>query len=228
MLVELQGLDTHIFRLEDELGSIPVRIKKSEDGYKSNMVNLKQLEDEYKALQVNKKQKEGDLEVKEAAVKKFQTQMYQVKTNKEYSAFQEEIARTKADGSLIEEDIIKLFDQIDEENRKIAREKEFLKQEEVKLNEEKKKLNEDALRIKTELGGIKEKRSALAQKVEKNVLAKYERIVRNKDGLAVVPVASESCQGCFRVMPPQVINEIKMNNQLIFCENCARILYIAE
>jgi predicted nucleic acid-binding Zn-ribbon protein len=29
-------------------------------------------------------------------------------------------------------------------------------------------------------------------------------------------------------MPPQVINEIKMKSSLVFCENCARILYIEE
>jgi predicted nucleic acid-binding Zn-ribbon protein len=29
-------------------------------------------------------------------------------------------------------------------------------------------------------------------------------------------------------MPPQVINEIQMKSALIFCENCARILYIEE
>ena len=57
---------------------------------------------------------------------------------------------------------------------------------------------------------------------------KYERIIKSKDGLAVVTIANDACQGCFRVMPPQVVNEIKMNDELVFCENCARILYIEE
>lgn len=228
LLIELQGLDTHIFKLEDELGSIPKRIQASDEEYKNKMDDLKRIEEEYKALQVKKKQRDGDLETKEGAIKKFQTQMYQVKTNKEYTAFQEEIARTKADTSLIEEEIIKLLDEMDEENKKIAKEKEFLKQEEAKLAEEKKRLNDEADRVKTELEDIKKQRSVLAARVDKAVLAKYDRIIRNKDGLAVVPVANEACQGCFRIMPPQVINEIKMKDQLIFCENCARILYIEE
>jgi predicted nucleic acid-binding Zn-ribbon protein len=29
-------------------------------------------------------------------------------------------------------------------------------------------------------------------------------------------------------VPHQVINEIKMHDRLIFCENCARILYLQE
>lgn len=228
LLVELQGLDTHIFRLEDELELIPERIKASEDHFKDKTANLKKLEDELKALQVKRKEREGDLESKEATAKKYQSQMYQAKTNKEYTAFQDEIARTKADGSLIEEDIIKILDQIENENKKIGEEKNFLKTEEGKLSEEKKKLTEEAGRIKTELESIKTQRKALTEKIDKKVLAKYERTASNRDGLAIVPVANESCQGCFRILPPQVINEIRMKTNLVVCENCARILYIEE
>ena len=228
LLVELQGLDSHIFRLEDELESIPETIKNMEGAFKEKSSDLKKLEEAVKALQLKRKEKEGELETKEGSIRKYQTQMYQVKTNKEYTALQEEIGRVKADNSLIEEDIIKILDQIDAENKKITKEKEFLKEEEVKLNEEKKRLSEEADRIKTELGGLKTQRAALAEKVDKTILSKYERIVKNKDGLAVVPVANDACQGCYRMMPPQVINEIRMKKELIFCENCARILYIEE
>ena len=228
LLVELQGLDTQIFKLEDELESIPREIKNREDGFKEKTGSLKNLEDNLKMLQVKRKEKEGELEAKEGSVKKYQTQMFQVKTNKEYTAFQEEIGRARADGSLIEEDIIKLLDQIDAENKTISKEKEFLKTEEASLAEDKKRLNEEADRIKTELDKLKVQRLELAGKVEKTTLAKYERIVRSKGGLAVVPVANESCGGCFRMLPSQVINEVRMKTDIVFCENCARILYIEE
>lgn len=228
LLIELQGLDSRIFKFEDELESIPENIKEMEEAFKEKSVNLKKAEDDLKALQVKRKQREGDLEAKEGTIKKYQTQLYQVKTNKEYSALQEEIGRARADNSLVEEDIIKMLDQIDAANTQIANEKEVLKQEEVKLGAEKKRMNDDAGRIKTELEALKTQRKALAEKVDKDILKKYERIVKSKDGLAVVPVANEACQGCFRVMPPQVINEIKMKTAMVYCENCARILYIEE
>jgi len=228
LLIELQGLDAHIFKLEDELESIPEKTGQMEEAFKEKSVNLKKAEDDLKALQVKRKQREGDLEAKEGTIKKYQTQLYQVKTNKEYSALQEEIGRVRADNSLIEEEIIKILDQLDAANAQIAKEKELLKQEEANLGAEKKRMGDDAGRIKTELEGLKAQRQALAVKVDKDILKKYERIIKSKDGLAVVPVANEACQGCFRVMPPQVINEIKMKQAMIFCENCARILYIEE
>ena len=228
LLVEMQGLDTQIFKLEGELTAIPLEIKKMEEDFKEKTANLKKLEEGLKALQVKRKEREGDLESKEGTIKKYQIQLYQLKTNKEYATMQEEIGRVKADNSVIEEEIIRLLDQIDAENRMIQKEKEFLKAEEIKLSAEKKDREDKSKRIETELKDRNLQREALAVKVDKMILVKYERIINSKEGLAVVPVRTDACQGCFRIMPPQVINEIKMKTDLIFCDNCARILYIEE
>lgn len=207
---------------------MPENLGKLDEAFKEKMANLKALEENLKNLQLKRKEKEGDLEAKEGSIKKLQTQLYQLKTNKEYTTMQEEIARIKADNSLIEEEILKIFDQADVENIKITKEKEFLKGEEAKLNEEKKKVEEEVKRIGSELDALKSQRMALVGKVDKPVLAKYDRIIKSKGGLAVVPVAGDSCQGCFRILPPQVINEIRMKKDLISCGSCARILYIEE
>jgi predicted nucleic acid-binding Zn-ribbon protein len=228
LLVELQDLDTQIFKRERDLLDMPENLSILDEAFKSKMSNLKALEDNLKSLQVKRKDKENDLESKEGSMKKLQTQLYQLKTNKEYTTMQGEIARIKADNSLIEEDILKILDQIDIENQRITKEKEFLKGEEAKLNEEKRKVEEETKRINLEVDSLKRQRTSLVEKIDKKVLAKYDRIIKSKDGLAVVPVAGESCQGCFRILPPQVINEIRMKKDLVFCENCARILYLEE
>lgn len=228
LLVELQGLDTQIFKHEKDLLDMPENLRKLDELFKSKMTNLKALEDNLKSLQVKRKEKENDLEAKEGSIKKLQTQLYQLKTNKEYTTMQGEIERIRSDNSLIEEDIIKILDQTDIENGKIAKEKEFLKGEEVKLNEEKRKVEEETKKIRAQADALKAQKAALVEKIDKVVFAKYSRILNAKDGLAVVPVAGESCQGCFRILPSQVIHEIRMKKDLVFCENCARILYLEE
>ncbi len=228
LLVELQGLDTQIFRSERELASVPDELKRWDEGFKERTINLKRLEDGVKMLQVKRKEKEVDLESKEGNIKKLQTQLYQVKTNREYSALEQEIGRIRADDSIIEEEIIKLLDEIDLENQKIVKEREDLKKEEDDLSERKKKREAEASVVRAELARLKTHRTEIASRVNKPILAKYERIVRSKDGLAVVPAVNETCQGCFRMLPPQVINEIRMKDEIILCDNCARILYIEE
>jgi uncharacterized protein len=228
LLVELQGLDTQILRIERDLESMPQELKKMDDAFEEKKSGLKKLEEGLKALQMKRKEKEMDLESKEGSIKKFQSQLNQVKTNKEYAALEGEIGRTRADNSLIEEDILKIFDQTDAENQKISKEKEFLKVEEGKLAIEKKKVDAEVSRIKSEMEGLNAQRAVLAAKIDKVVLAKYNRIVKSKDGLAVVPVAGDSCQGCFRILPSQVIHEIRTKKELVCCGSCARILYIEE
>jgi uncharacterized protein len=227
LLVELQELDTNIRKMEGDLESVPVIIKDMEEGFKSKTINLKKLEDDSKSLILKRKEKEGEVEGKEGVVKKYQSQLNQIKTNKEYSALQDEIKRTKADGSAIEDDIIKLMEAIDEKNSEILKEKEVVKAEEVKLAEEKKRLEAQAISVKSELEKILAQRSELAARVDAKNLSKYERLLKNKDGLAIVPISNEACQGCFRILPPQVVNEIRMKENLVVCDSCARILYIA-
>lgn len=228
ILVELQGLDTQILKQQGILDLVPEKKKELDGFFEEKKSNLKALEDNVKALQLKRKEKEGDLAAKEGTIKKYQAQQGQVKTNKEYSALQEEIERVKADNSILEEDIIKIFDKTDEENAKIAKEKEYLKAEEGKVAQEKKKLDDDATVAKAELDGLKKARQELAVKVDKTILARYERLLGGKDGLAVVSVKGDACQGCFRKLPAQVINEIMMKQEIVVCENCARMLYIEE
>ncbi len=228
LLVELQRLDSQILKLEDELGAIPERIRELEGAFNDKSADLKKHENNVKELQLKRKEKEGDLQTKEGTIKKYTSQMYQVKTNKEYTALQEEIGRVKADNSLIEEAILNIFDQVDAENKEIASQKEFLQKEEAAMAQEKKKLDADTLLIKADADRLKATRGELAAKVDQKLLVKYDRILANKDGLAVVPITGESCQGCFGRMPAQVINEVRMKSAVICCENCTRILYIEE
>lgn len=227
-LIELQRLDSQILKIEEDLNGIPEKLSKIESEFNLKTANLKKHEDNTKALQLKRKEKEGELQAKEEIIKKYTSQMHQVKTNKEYSALQDEIGKVKADSSVIEDTILKIFDQVDAENKEIIAEKELLKKEEAATADEKKVINAEALKIKDEADKLKAQRAELAAKVDQKVLAKYDRILANKEGLAVVPIVGDSCQGCFALMPAQVINEVRMKNAIICCEGCTRMLYIEE
>ncbi len=228
LLIELQRLDSQILKIEEELNRIPERIGQIESDFSLKSVNLKKHEEATKMLQLKRKEKEGELQAKEETVKKYTSQMHQVKTNKEYSALQDEIGKVKADSSVIEDTILKIFDQVDEENRQIVTEKEFLKKEEAAMAQEKKVLNAEAIKIKEDADRLKIQRSELTVKIDQKILSKYDRILANKEGLAVVPIVGDSCQGCFSLMPAQVINEVRMKDAIVCCEGCTRMLYIEE
>jgi hypothetical protein len=228
LLIKLQKLDSEIYSLEARKREGPIRIKKLEDDFKRASETLKAKENELKALQVKQKDKENELASKEEQIKKYQAQLYQLKTNKEYTAMQGEIKGHEADKSVLEEDLICMLDDVEGKKKDIEKEKLTLKDVEKKMNADKEKVSAEIKEIEGSLGALKKDRDSMASTVDKKMLGKYERILKGKDGLAMVPVASDACGGCHMNLPPQVINEIKMKKELVFCESCARILYIEE
>ena len=56
----------------------------------------------------------------------------------------------------------------------------------------------------------------------------YERILEKRSDGALAPVAGKVCQGCFTRLPPQWINMIQIDKELVTCPQCGRIVYIEE
>jgi len=228
LLVEIQKLDSRIYILQKELANQPVLIKNLEDEFKQRETASKTADEELKTLAVKRKEQEGDLAAKEEGIKKLQVQLYQLKTNKEYQAMEKEIGGHKADASVLEEGIIKTLEEIDVCTKKSAGQKEVLQQERQKIAGEKSKIDARIKEIESSLRALNSERTGVTQKIEKEFLEKYERILKSKEGIAMVPVQGDACGGCNINLPPQVINEIKLRHELIFCGSCARILYITE
>jgi len=225
-LIDLQAIDSQIYHLKRESQERPQQITELQKNFEDKKNHLKTIEDKTKESQVKRKEKELELATKEENIEKSQVQLYQIKTNKEYQAKLVEMEGLKADKSVLEESIIKFLDETDAAKAEIEKEKANLSEEEKKFNQQKKEIEDRIREIAEQLHQLEAKRNQLIPNVDKKILSQYERILTNRDGLALVPVKDNSCQGCFMNVPPQVINEIKMKDRLVICEVCTRILYI--
>ena len=228
LLIQLQKLDTQIYGFNRRKRELPLLIKNLEEEFKRKEGVVKEAEGTLKSSLVKQKDKENDLASKEETIKKCQTQLYQIKTNKEYQAMQREIEGHKADKSVLEDEIIAILDEVEENKKVIDKNKALLKEEEKEISAKKEKVNSELKDIEAQLNTLNAQRSESVSKIDKGILNKYERILKGKDGSAMVPVCEDACGGCHLNLPPQVINEIKMRKELVFCESCARVLYIEE
>ncbi len=227
-LIKLQAIDTQIYSLQREKQGIPLKLKEQEETFARKKESLAQLEKRGLDLQKQRKAKELELATKEGESHKMQTQLYQIKTNKEYSAKLKEIDGVKADASVLEDAILALFDEADKLKNDVDKEKGFLTEEEKKANDQKQKLNLRNKEIEDKLSQLHSQRNQITQQINPKILSKYEKILKNRDYLAIVKVEKDACQGCFMNVPPQVINLIKMYDNLVICEVCQRILYIED
>ncbi len=227
-LVSLQELDSEIYALRNEKETKPLEIKAMEASFEAKKQNLANLEKKSLDLQKQRKDRELELASKEEAAKKLQSQLYSLKTNKEYQTMLQQIQDAKADGSLVEEKILILFEESDQAKKEIEQENIKIKEEEKVFIEQKKKVEIRIKECDDRLAVLEAKRKQVAPGLDAKVFSQYERILNSRDGLAIVSVKNNSCSGCNMNIPPQVINLIKMYDNIITCEVCNRILYIKE
>lgn len=227
-LIELQKLDGEIYAFKRDLREKPQSLAKLKEEFESKKVNLKAHEDQYKNLQLTHKALEGDMKSFDDNIAKANAQLSVLKTNKEYTAKLTEIENIKADKSLVEEKLINSYDAMDAAKAAIEKEKVVVAEEEKKYLAEKKVI-EDSIKVLEDQARVLEvQRAAIAPLVPKISLGRYERVLQHTDGLAIVPVNNGVCAGCYMKVPAQVANQIKMNKELVFCETCARIIYLEE
>lgn len=229
-LIDLQEVDRALYDLRRRRRAKPAEIERLKAAYQQEVQRVKGLEEELKAIQVKRANLEGDLAAKEANVKKLQMQLYQVKTNKEYTAFQHEIEGLKADNSVLEEEILKLMEQVDQQKVSLAAVQAALKTKEAHSSEAVVAVEREIAELDAEIVRLQGQRQGIAPRVDSVIRARYERILEKKDGLGLVPIHAEqgTCGGCHMNLPPQTINEVRMKERLIACESCARLLYYPD
>ena len=227
-LVKLQELDSEIYALNNEKTAEPQEINALEIVFESKKQGLAELEKKSLELQKERKERELELGSNAEAVKKLQGQLYSLKTNKEFQTMQKQIADTQADGSVIEEKILISFEESDKIKSQIEQENLKLKDEEKVFTQGKNKIELRVKEMDERLSQLAVQRKQIIPDIDPKMLLEYERILNSRDGLAIVTVKGNSCGGCNMLVPPQVINLIKMYEHIITCEMCNRILYINE
>ena len=227
-LIQLQAVDSQIYSLDDEKRAKPQEIEALKSSFEAKKQSLAALEKISLDLQKDKKDKELELASKEDVGKKFQVQLYQLKTNKEYNAMLAQIQDAKADASVVEDKILEVMDKLDKSKKDIEEEKKRLAEEEQVCNAELKKIQDRIKEIDERLAQFEGQRKQIVPDIEKNILSQYERILQSRDGLAIVSVKNNSCMGCNMFVPAQVINLIQMYERIITCEVCNRILFIDD
>src|SRR5262245_25552849 len=173
----------------------------------------------------NQRAKEKDLEDNRVKRQKFEGQLYQVKTNKEYSAVLVEIEEVKQEKSRIEEEILTFMELQEQLASEMKDAEARLRERETHGKTEQAGFEERLHRVETELGQVRGERAALVTPLPVTVLDDYDKLLRHR-GVAVAEVTKPNfCGGCRVTITPQRLQELRQQNALIHCESCGRYLY---
>ncbi len=225
LLYQLQQKDLKIFEFKENLKVLPETIIKKEKQITEIKANFENKKAEYVRLNSLKKEKEALLAAKEAAIAKHTADLNTIKVNDVYKNCLLEIEKAKADKSVVEDEILQLMEDIDKEVVNLKKYEEDSKAKEAELNKEIADTRKIVEKSKENIILMQEERDTFAKNIDKNVLSQYERIREGRNGQGLATIEGDSCSGCNMVLRPQLIVQATKCKELVYCDNCSRILF---
>jgi len=224
-LLVLQDRDAKANRLEAELESIdPEREKTRRESIQTQQI-LDQAKQGQMQLEVRRKDLENEVESRKEQILKFSQQQLETKKNLEYQTLGREIEHVREAISEIEEQELDLMEQQDAFKSKLAEARqvaEAAKSGEAQILSD---LDERQKNIESELDELDEERDEIVSKINKKMVAHYERLLDTKEGKAIVGVDHGSCGGCHMKLQTQEIVNAKSGREMATCTNCGRLIY---
>lgn len=227
-LLELQKIDLQLLSLEKAKGNLPQRLAELKQRLSNSAVKLEETKAKLVLLERDRRALEGAISLAKERKKKYETQLYSVKTNKEYDAITLEIETTEKEIDESETKVLVLLDEEKKLTEEISSQQMASQQLDQEVHEQEAELNLLLEETKNQFAELTSMRASLAQGVKPNLLRTYERILRSREDSAVVQLARGGCGGCGTRIPPQRMMEIRELKQIFYCENCGRILVWQE
>ncbi len=228
-LQKLQEYDLKILVLKNRLDALPLGVARLQGEAEEKK---KEVEEKKKIIQnaeLAQRKLELELQEKEEQIKKFQLQLNEAKTNKEYTVFLHEIEEAKKENSLKESKILEMMSEQDTLRRDEEKEQILLKEANEKFLEKKKEAAAEMETLKSQLREEEGRRKLLAVDIAEAALSLYERVRKTKkNGLVIAQIKDGTCSGCFMKLPSTVVENVKKGKDFVLCENCSTILYLAE
>ena len=154
--------------------------------------------------------------------------MNRIKNVKELQAVQREIDQIKQSNGVLEEELIKIMQDIDGIKAQIQTKEAELGAMREEWQKKQRELSAEITGIDEAVSAAATRRQSIASQVTGDLISRYELIFSRRGGTAVVEVAGGICQGCYMNIPPQLWNEIIKSEKVHLCPSCQRILYLKQ
>jgi hypothetical protein len=98
-----------------------------------------------------------------------------------------------------------------------------LQEEELKSEQE--RIEQENESKRKELEELEKQEQEIVPGLDEEIVFKFERIIKSKSGLGIVPVRNSVCTGCHMQLPAQFENDVRKGDDIRFCPYCSRILF---
>jgi predicted nucleic acid-binding Zn-ribbon protein len=228
LLVRLQELYDRVAVAIRERQSPPIEVQELQQANLDRQVELEKIEEqvrqhEEELKEVRKKEEEWKLELEH-----FQRQKGMVTNEREFTAVISEIDYA----SKALEEAAKRRRELEDANRDLAAELEERRNARPEEEAAHKQVVESWEKRKQEIMAQVHHLVTEAKAIEDSVApknrARFLRLLESKRGTAIAAVVDGSCSLCHFALRPHLQQRVRRCEEIIVCETCHRILFIAE
>jgi uncharacterized protein len=227
ILREIHRLRTHAGDLQYRIDNAPRQLRAQQNAVAKYDEAIHQAQDAIKKLKVSIHEKEVSVKAVQASIKKYEQQLNDISSKKEYDALRGEIAAAKTRISGIEDETLVVMGEVEESVAKLPALEQALKQAKAEFAE----FERD---YQTRLSDWTKQRDVVVKQIDEMEIAlpqeirpQYDRLVKAMGADALSRVENRTCTACHTEVTAQAHNNLKMQ-QFLFCRSCARLLYCIE
>lgn len=227
-LSQLQSVLAKMFEIEDKIKEIPKALADKEAVLQKTKITYLELHEKSEKVKEDLKDLRNKLDEAGAKREASEKMMETISQAREFETLQKEIEEAKNAEQTLRKNLITKERYFEELNVKLEVQEELMAQQTAEVEEE--TATKDALISENQaiLDDIVAQRDALAKDLDPNLMFKFERIIRNKGGLGIVPVHGIVCEGCHMTLPAQFVNDVRREDEINFCPYCSRVLFYEE
>jgi uncharacterized protein len=228
LLGQLYRLQTRIRFVHDRekrRDTVPPDLVEVDREYQEKVQAVAALKARLTEAELEKRKAEGELADHKEKLKKYQAQLRNVQSSREYSAALNEIDGVEKLIRSTEDKFLELEEEIEKARADLDEREKTLPAETEQHEERLKDWRAEQRAINEELATAREEITRLEAEIPPRDRAEFHRLVDKKHGLAVVLVQGSSCSACHVKVRPAAMQILKQGREVIYCDSCKRILY---
>jgi len=227
-LIGLQKLDNDVWRVRRRITEGPALIERRAERWK--LADARVQQSHAKVLELRKEIGLLELEIKtrEGEIGKIQAAQGQSRTNEEFRAYNEHANRLRKENRAVEDRILEFEEQVENVKKETAELEKTRDASKAESDAELAQWKKDEQEYKVELDRMLAQRAEYAKSLPPGPLSIYERVLKARDGKAVVQAEGRMCGGCQMSIVPNDFTRLLRMNEIVTCRSCERILYHPE
>lgn len=228
MLEQLQEIDLQIDELKKTQGGFHADMNEIEQGLGVAREELAGLKAKCELLEQEKRELETGLAAEQENIQRSETNMKEIKTNKEFQAVGREITAARKQTVELEEQILQKITRLEELNGEIASKAACLEELEQNTAQRRNEKQAELDSIQQNIDVDNSRRDEITKELPASLMKRYNSLREQRRGYAIAFARDGYCLGCNMNLPPQLFNTLYRADELISCPHCQRVLILKQ